>query len=173
MDKEKIKSFKQVCEICHKLQKKGKKIVFYHGFFDILHRGHVTLLIEAKNLGDVLVVGVDHDDNARILKGLGRPINDHESRMFVLSNLEPVNYVFLIDSFKKDYLVGGDKTVSKYLDRIYLKLRPDIVATCMKAGKYGDLKKQHAKLVSARFIDIKCALYDKNTTKTIKILGLD
>src|SRR3990167_8967044 len=97
----KIQSFRQVCKICRKLQKDGKKIVFCHGFFDILHRGHVTLLVEAKKLGDILVVGVDHDDNAKILKGPNRPINDHKSRMFVLANLEPIDYIFLIDSIKK------------------------------------------------------------------------
>lgn len=96
----KIKSFKQVCKICKNLQNKGKKKVFVHGVFDILHRGHVTLLREAKKLGDVLVVGVDHDDNARILKGPKRPINDHESRIFILSSIESVDLVFLIPSFK-------------------------------------------------------------------------
>jgi len=108
--KKKIRNFDEVCKICHKLQGEGKRIIFVHGFFDILHRGHVTLLNEAKKLGDVLVVGVDHDDNAKILKGPGRPINDHDSRMFVLASLEPVNYVFLIRSFKTVW-GGGDNSV--------------------------------------------------------------
>jgi len=83
----KIKSFRTVCKIGRGFQKKGKKVVFCHGFFDILHRGHVTLLVEARKLGDVLVVGVDHDNNAKILKGPNRPINDHNSRMFVLASM--------------------------------------------------------------------------------------
>jgi len=99
--KKKIRPFKSICRITSKCKKNGKKIVFVHGFFDILHRGHVTLLQEAKKLGDILVVGIDNDDNARILKGPNRPINDHDSRMFVISSIEHVDLVFLIPSFKK------------------------------------------------------------------------
>ena len=166
----KIKPFKDVCKVCHSLQRKGKKIVFVHGFFDILHKGHVTLLVEAKKLGDVLVVGVDHDDNAKILKGPNRPINDHNSRMFVLANLEAVDYVFLIDSFKKT-IIGKD--LEALCVRYYEKLRPDIVATCVKAGKYGDLKRRQAEAVGIKFVDIKNSLYDIGTSKIIKILGLE
>lgn len=165
--KGKIKTFKQVVKITQQLKKKGKKIVFVHGIFDILHRGHVTLLVEAKKLGDILVVGVDHDDNARILKGPGRPVNNHQSRMFVLAHLEPVDYVFLIPSFK------GVKDIHGFCDKFYSELRPDIVATCMKAGKHGHLKKLHAKAVGAKFVDIDHGIYDKSTTKTIEILELE
>lgn len=166
----KIKSFEQVCKICRKLQNEGKRIVFCHGFFDILHRGHVTLLVEAKKLGNVLVVGVDHDDNAKILKGPERPINDHESRMFVLANLEPVDYVFIIDSFKdKSVNINNDF----YLKEYYIKLRPNIVASSLKAGNFGLLKKQQAEKVGAEFADISNYIHRVNTSKIIKLLGLE
>lgn len=164
----KIKSFKEVCRICHKLQKEGKKIVFCHGFFDILHRGHVTLLVEAKKLGDILVVGVDHDDNAKILKGPQRPINDHDSRMYVLANFEPVDYVFLIPSFK------NKKELSIYYSKnIYEPLQPDIVATSLRAGKYGEMKMQQANQIGAEFVDINKDIYENRTSKIVEILGLD
>jgi rfaE bifunctional protein nucleotidyltransferase chain/domain len=163
---EKIKTFKQVVKITRQLKKEGKRIVFCHGVFDILHKGHVTLLAEAKKLGDILVVGVDCDENARILKGPGRPINDQESRMFVLAHLEPVDFVFLIPSFK------GVKDIHSFCDKFYLELRPDIVATCMKGSKYGHFKKMHALACGAKFVDIKNAHYNKKTTKIIKLLGI-
>lgn len=143
-------------------------MVLVHGFFDILHRGHVTLLVEAKKLGDVLAVGVDHDDNARILKGPGRPINDHDSRMFVLANLEPVDYVFLISSFKK---LKKMDDIYNFCKEFYLDLKPDVVVTSVKAGKFGLLKKKQAEASGAKFVDIDHGIYDKKTTKIIKLLG--
>jgi rfaE bifunctional protein nucleotidyltransferase chain/domain len=168
MGEGKIKNFKEVCKICHKIQDQGKKVVFCHGFFDILHRGHVTLLIEAKKLGDVLVVGVDHDDNAKILKVPGRPINDHDSRMFVLANLEPVDFVFLIEAYKK---VKKDDTSVFYSKEIYERLNPNIVGNSLKAGRYGKLKKTQAESLGIRFVDLDY-IHKVNTSKIIKLLGM-
>ena len=163
----KIKSFKNICKIVKKLQKEGKKIVFVNDVFDILHKGHVTLLVEAKKLGDVLVVGVDHDDNAWILKGEGRPIHDHQSRMFVLSKLEPVDYVFLIPSFGKTK--DPDK-INNFYRKLHLSLKADVIATCVRAGKHGHFKKKHAEAVGAKFVDIKHNSYDISTSKIIERL---
>ncbi len=165
----KIKSFKEICEIASKLKKKGKKIVLVHGFFDVLHKGHVTLLVEAKKLGNVLVVGIDHDDNAKILKGPNRPINNHDSRMFVVANMEPVDYVFLIGSIKGKNI---NLIEDFYCQEIYKRLAPDIVASCLKAGKHGHLKKKQAEDVGAKFVDINL-IYDIHTTNILKIFGLE
>jgi D-beta-D-heptose 7-phosphate kinase/D-beta-D-heptose 1-phosphate adenosyltransferase len=162
----KIKNFEELCQLVKNLQKENKKIVFVHGIFDILHKGHITLLLEAKKLGDVLIVGVDHDDNAKILKGPTRPINNHDSRIFVLSNLEAVNYVFLIPSFK-------DTDPEVMFLELYKDLNPDIVATSIKAGRHGQIKKDSAKKIGAKFVDINHGIYDKGTTKTMEILGLE
>lgn len=166
--KKKIKSFREVCAICHKLQQSGKKVVFCHGFFDIFHRGHAELLTRAKTLGDILVVGVDHDDNAKIVKGSNRPINDHNSRMFVVACIESVDYVFLIKSLK-----NIANTQDFYFGKIYRTLKPDIVATSIKAGKYGSLKKKQALKVGATFVDIKKGLYKKRTSYILKHLELE
>ncbi|MDP1710106.1 MAG: adenylyltransferase/cytidyltransferase family protein, partial [bacterium] len=164
----KIRPFEEVCKVCKKLQKQGNKTVFVHGFFDILHKGHVTLLIEAKKLGDILIVGVDHDYNAKRIKGPNRPINDHDSRMFIISNIQQVNFVFLIPPYKEL------KTKSKFfVEEIYDKLRPDIVATSINAGKHGYLKKQAAEHIGAKFVDIDHTFSDINTTKILeKIINL-
>lgn len=72
---------------------KGKKIVFTNGCFDILHRGHVTYLAEAKKLGDLLVIGLNSDASVKRLKGPERPINNEKDRGYVLSQLKSVDHV--------------------------------------------------------------------------------
>lgn len=67
---------------------KNKKIVFTNGCFDILHRGHVEYLSKAKDLGDILIVGINSDNSPYWLtKGPNRPINNQESRSIILSSL--------------------------------------------------------------------------------------
>src|ERR1700756_756886 len=94
-------------------------VVFTNGVFDILHRGHVTYLAQAKALGACLVVGVNSDASVRMLgKGDDRPINREEDRMALLAALESVDWVVrfeektpvdLIAALRPDILVkGGD-----------------------------------------------------------------
>lgn len=95
-----------------------QKIVFTNGCFDILHRGHIQYLQEAKKLGDILIVGLNSDDSIKRLKGKDRPINMQDDRAFVLAGLECVDFVVLFDedtpydlikALKPDVLVkGGD-----------------------------------------------------------------
>ena len=73
-------------------ENKGKKIVFTNGCFDILHRGHVTYLAEARKLGDLLVIGVNSDASVKRLKGPERPINNEKDRAYVLSQLKSVDF---------------------------------------------------------------------------------
>lgn len=94
-------------------------VVFTNGVFDILHRGHVTYLAEAKALGACLIVGVNSDTSVRMLgKGNDRPINTQVDRMALLAALESVNFVIgfeektpveLIDAIRPNIFVkGGD-----------------------------------------------------------------
>ena len=77
---------------------KGQRIVFTNGVFDILHRGHVTLLAEAKVLGHLLVIGLNSDESVRSLgKGPNRPINSEQDRAFVLAGLSSVDVVVIFD----------------------------------------------------------------------------
>ena len=95
-----------------------QKIVFTNGCFDVLHFGHVHYLLQAKELGDVLVVGLNSDDSVRRLKGPSRPINGEKERAFVLAALACIDYVVvfeedtpkeLIETVRPDVLVkGGD-----------------------------------------------------------------
>ncbi|HNY03681.1 MAG TPA: D-glycero-beta-D-manno-heptose 1-phosphate adenylyltransferase [Bacteroidales bacterium] len=74
---------------------KGKVIVFSNGCFDILHLGHIEYLAKARDLGDILVVGLNNDESVRRLKGLHRPVNDEEARATTLAALSFVDVVVL------------------------------------------------------------------------------
>ena len=106
-----------------KFRGRGQKVVFTNGVFDLLHRGHLELLNQAKNLGDVLVVGINSDASARRNKGPNRPIISQEDRAFMLCNLVPVDFVVIFDedtpyqliaALKPDVLVkGADYKISE------------------------------------------------------------
>ena len=74
-------------------QARGARLVFTNGCFDILHRGHVQFLSQARALGDLLVVAVNSDASVTRLKGLGRPVNHLEDRVAILSALSCVDHV--------------------------------------------------------------------------------
>lgn len=82
------------------------KKVFVNGTFDILHKGHLSLLHYAKSLGDVLYVAVDSDARVKTKKGTNRPINNENSRVEFLVNLKNVDYGFIFNSDEElEYLI--------------------------------------------------------------------
>jgi rfaE bifunctional protein nucleotidyltransferase chain/domain/rfaE bifunctional protein kinase chain/domain len=99
-------------------RRRGARVVFTNGCFDVLHRGHVTCLEQAGQLGDVLVVAVNSDAGVRRLKGPERPVNRVEDRVAVLAALSCVDLVVvfdeesptaLIELVRPDvYVKGGD-----------------------------------------------------------------
>ena len=92
-----IKTFEEIEKLSLELHKKGKKIVFTNGCFDILHVGHVKYLEVAKSYGDVLIVGLNADSSVRKLKGPTRPVNIEEDRAYILASLESVDYVVIFE----------------------------------------------------------------------------
>ncbi len=79
-------------------QFEGKKIVFTNGVFDLLHLGHIDYLSKAKDLGNILIVGVNTDDSAkRLEKGSNRPITDEVSRSTIIAALNFVDAVVLFN----------------------------------------------------------------------------
>jgi rfaE bifunctional protein nucleotidyltransferase chain/domain len=73
-------------------------VVFTNGVFDVLHRGHVALLVAARGEGEALVVGLNSDASVRRLKGPGRPLNAERDRAYVLGALACVDAVVLFDT---------------------------------------------------------------------------
>lgn len=95
--REKIKETDELEEILQGLKRRGKKIVFTNGCFDILHIGHIRCLEEAKRLGDILVVALNSDQSVRSIKGQSRPCTPEAERAEVLSALGCVDYVVIFD----------------------------------------------------------------------------
>ena len=92
-----IKTRVEIAKLSQKLKLKGKKIVFTNGCFDLLHAGHISYLEQAKNFGDILILGLNSDRSVTSLKGMGRPINLQEDRAYILAALEVVDYVVTFD----------------------------------------------------------------------------
>jgi rfaE bifunctional protein nucleotidyltransferase chain/domain len=95
-------------------KQKGKSVVLANGCFDLLHAGHVRYLEGARSLGDLLVVGINSDDQVSRLKGRGRPILPEGDRAEIVASLEAVDLVTIFD----------EPTVTELL----LATRPDIHA---------------------------------------------
>jgi len=90
---------------CAELRRRGKRIVFTNGCFDILHAGHARYLRTAASLGDVLVVGLNGDASVRRLKGAGRPIQKAADRAYLLASLSAVSYVAVFSEDTPDRLI--------------------------------------------------------------------
>ena len=95
-------------------KEKGRNVVLANGCFDLLHAGHVRYLEGARSLGDLLVVGINSDDQVTRLKGQGRPILPERDRAEIVASLEAVDLVTIFD----------EPTVTELL----LATRPDIHA---------------------------------------------
>jgi rfaE bifunctional protein nucleotidyltransferase chain/domain len=72
---------------------RGASVVLANGCFDVLHVGHVRYLAAAKELGDILVVAINSDEQVRLQKGEGRPVMRAFERAELISSLEPVTFV--------------------------------------------------------------------------------
>jgi rfaE bifunctional protein nucleotidyltransferase chain/domain len=78
-------------------KRNGRRVVFTNGCFDLLHPGHIHTLEQARQLGDVLIVGINSDASVRRLKGSGRPVMAERERAEILAALECVDAVVLFD----------------------------------------------------------------------------
>lgn len=136
MDKQKaIESPESLAQCIQRYRREGKRIVMTNGCFDILHSGHVSYLNRARSLGDVLIVGVNHDESVRRLKGSTRPINRLSDRIQVLCALEAVSHVIPFG------IAGDDTPIS--LIRV---VQPDIF---VKGGDYTRAQLPEAETVEA------------------------
>jgi D-beta-D-heptose 7-phosphate kinase / D-beta-D-heptose 1-phosphate adenosyltransferase len=144
-----IKSLSEISSIVNECKNKDRKVVFTNGCFDILHLGHVKYLEAARNLGDILILGLNSDKSVERLKGKNRPINNQSDRAYILASLEVVDYVVIFDE---------DTPIN--LIRL---IQPDVLT---KGGDYegqnivGQDFAKELKLIN--FID------GKSTSKTIK-----
>ncbi len=110
----------------------GKRVGFTSGVFDILHPGHVEYLRAARELVDVLMVGINSDMSVRANKGPTRPINSERERSQVLAGLSSVDHVFIFDERNNNTNVE--------------LLRPDVY---IKAGDYSEAQLSSKKIVES------------------------
>jgi rfaE bifunctional protein nucleotidyltransferase chain/domain len=91
----KIVSRQRLNSLVAEHKKRGQKVVFANGCFDILHVGHVRYLEAARQIGDILIVAVNSDASVGSLKGPGRPILDESARASLVAALRAVDYVVI------------------------------------------------------------------------------
>jgi rfaE bifunctional protein nucleotidyltransferase chain/domain len=95
------------------------RVVFTNGVFDLLHPGHVDVLVGARSRGDALVVGLNSDASVRRIKGPDRPVRSESERAYVLASVGVVDAVVVFDE---------DTPLS-----LITQLRPDVL---VKGGDY-------------------------------------
>lgn len=113
-----ILTWSQAQKLADDCRARGGKVVSTNGCFDILHAGHVSYLAAARQLGDLLIVGINADASVRKIKGPSRPINSEDARAQVLSALRAVDAVCVFNedtpvewlkSIRSDvHVKGGD-----------------------------------------------------------------
>ena len=138
MQKSKIISYKQAVALTKELKSKGKKIIFKSGCYDIFHIGHARSLARIKKDADILIVGVGTDSTLRELKGPDRPIFPEYYRAELISYLEIVDYVVILQEPLKDR-IDHEKFLSLVRPDFY-SLPPTDKALSVKrqmAKKYG------------------------------------
>jgi D-beta-D-heptose 7-phosphate kinase/D-beta-D-heptose 1-phosphate adenosyltransferase len=118
--RDKIVSRERAAQIIAGLRKRGKRVVFTNGCFDLLHAGHALYLEQARALADFLIVGLNSDDSVCAIKGPARPIVNEAERAELLAALSSVDLVIifseptseaLLDLLRPEVFVkGGDYT---------------------------------------------------------------
>lgn len=122
---EKLKSLAELALIRGAARRQSQSVVFTNGCFDLLHRGHVHLLREAKACGDILIVAINSDRSVKTIKGPRRPVLPENDRVELIAAMEMVDYVVLFDEpdpyrliaeLNPDVLVkGGDWSAEKII----------------------------------------------------------
>jgi D-beta-D-heptose 7-phosphate kinase/D-beta-D-heptose 1-phosphate adenosyltransferase len=148
----KVMPLDELAHVVEGWKRQGLKVGFTNGCFDILHRGHVAYLAQARSWCDRLVVALNTDASVRRLKGEGRPINDLDSRAVVIGGLQSVDRVTSFD----------DPTPIALIER----LRPDVL---IKGADYTREGVVGGDLVESWGGEVKLATFEDgfSTTRTI------
>ena len=105
----KLKTLDQLIKIAAQARRNGKSVVFTNGCFDLLHRGHVHVLRQAKAAGDLLIVAINSDQSVKAIKGPTRPVAAEIDRLELIAAMEMVDYVILFDEPDPSKLITAIK----------------------------------------------------------------
>ena len=111
----KIVTLDEAKQIVAEWKTAGEKIVFTNGCFDIIHKGHVSYLAKARDLGTKLILGLNTDESVKRLKGANRPVKELESRALTVASFE---YIDLVIPFSEDTPL---KVISTLLPDVLVK----------------------------------------------------
>jgi D-beta-D-heptose 7-phosphate kinase/D-beta-D-heptose 1-phosphate adenosyltransferase len=139
---------------------RDKKVVLTSGCFDILHVGHLSILKNSKNLGDILIVCLSNDKQIKALKGDNRPINNYQDRLELFKTISYVDYVIIYDE--------EDIEKELTLDTIMKIIDPDVWT---KGDDYTveNIRQKHPTLKNIHLFK---NIEDKSTTNIIKKINL-
>ncbi len=112
-------------------RKNSKKVVLVTGAFDILHKGHLKFLEKARELGDILIVGVNDDKYVRKNKGSSRPIQNEYDRAYLIAGFECVSHAYI-------YSFGND---------FFQLLQPDILIMSSVGGRKIEDRAEHFEII--------------------------
>jgi D-beta-D-heptose 7-phosphate kinase/D-beta-D-heptose 1-phosphate adenosyltransferase len=122
---DKLKNLDELAALAAQARQNGKSVVFTNGCFDILHRGHVHVLRQAKAAGDLLIVALNSDRSVQEIKGANRPVLPETDRIELIGAMEMVDYVIIFDdpdpykliaAIKPNVLAkGGDWSAEKII----------------------------------------------------------
>jgi rfaE bifunctional protein nucleotidyltransferase chain/domain len=105
----KLKTLDELIKIAAQARRNGKSVVFTNGCFDLLHRGHVHVLRQAKAAGDLLIVAINSDQSVKAIKGPTRPVAAEIDRLELIAAMEMVDYVILFDEPDPSKLIAAIK----------------------------------------------------------------
>ncbi len=127
----KIYDLESLLPIVEKHRRDGQVIGLITGCFDVLHYGHVMYFRFAKKHCNILLVGLDTDENITLNKGINRPMFSYSSRSQVVSELTSVDYVFRMEGCTKYITLSADDVIEQLLK----KIKPDVLILHDKADK--------------------------------------
>lgn len=154
---------KLIPNLVQTLKKDGKKVILTHGTFDLFHYGHAYFLEQSKKLGDILIVGVDSDKRVQVYKGKGRPIIKEADRAHLISTLDFVDFVFILDDkggFAEDYYIN-----------MYAKTQPAVVTFGTNFGFKAQFAKKQNQLKHVKYVEINSHFLSSSEIIS-RILGL-
>ncbi len=158
----KIISLEKAAEKSKKLREHGERVILAGGCFDILHRGHIEFLRNAKKLKGNLFILLESDEKIRKTKGSNRPINLQNDRAVILGSLEMVDWVLLLPKMLRN----------EEYDKLIFMLKPTIIATT-KGDPQKFHKQRQAKLVGAKVAEVISRIDNVSTTYITELIEKD